>query len=395
MSKMIGVLLLWVILAVGQGLEIINIKPLQLEEKRNFRSPTISPDGRYLSFESIKDKDYWLFLYDIKANKVVKLGKTKDDQQHDQLGFTSMAYGNEVTNQLSWHWNRRKNRLYFDFIHSPMVGVFQLYRGAIRSGADIQTLANLDIASSLKFEKYAGLKIYNRIMYPILSNTSSKNHAPLVSLTIDRRLAVFNHAPNSGPNFLTTPPIQSADMTGKFSSSDRQILFMRDFNEKSDIGLIKRTGPSSWKKETILINSSYSDVSPEWCFDEKKFAYYSDYGHPKQFSIFIKYIDGGEAREVIRNVARNHGRQNGPAWVDDKGILFVRRDIKHNNPLMYYDLRSGKEKMIATNTASNEDVVVRQTAPDLYLVAFTARGEIKSKDDLIWTKIYLMKIKVQ
>lgn len=380
----------------GQGLQVQNIKQLKLEGKQNYRSVKFSPDGSFLSFEVIKGKNYSLYLYDLKSDTYVKIGKKEGSGRPSFMNMKSL-FGNEVTNQLSWFWNKKRNVLFFDFIHSPRSGFFQLYRGIIRQpGFDINTITHENIESSTMFEKYNGLQKFSRISYPSLSNpvyTKRKVRTPLVVMSIDKKLCVFNHTPNGPPKFITSPPIGSADLLGKFSPQNDQIVFVRDNYTKSDIGIVHRkANKKEWDTEEIIIQNMANNVSPEWAPGGKQFAFYSDNGHSKNFSIYIYDLASRQQSEVVKNVNRNHSRQIGPSWVDHAGFIYVKLDIDKKNPLMYFDLKSRTQTIIPTHTASNEDVNVLQVGEKEFLVAFTARGDYGTEDNLIWTKIYVMKI---
>lgn len=382
----------------GQKVTIADLRQLPLEARRNYRNVKISPDGQYLSYEVLIKKSYYLYLYDLETDEFVKIGEADEEKSSPDSKFEFLEFsfsGNEVTNQLTWFWHRKKSKLYLDFIHSPRVGYFHLYRSFIPlTNFKLNRFHNQKIEESNFFEKYQGLQDFTMISYPSFSN-GLWNRMPLVVMTVRKRLTLFNHAPNDPPEFLTEPSALYADIVGKFSPDDRQIVFARDRQDKCDIWLIQRQADGRWGKETKLIESSGIDVSPEWSPDGNKLAYYSDSGHPQENSIWIYDFQTGQKKEVIRNVKRNDERQKGPAWVDNKGIIFVRLNINQKDPLMYYDLETGKEWMIPTGTASNQDVDVLSMGDDYYQVAFTSRGDIDTEDDLVWTKIYVMKLMIQ
>ncbi len=400
LTRTLGYMLIGAVLLWGQQVKIVNLKQLPLPEtKKNYRNVKLSPDGKYLSFEMMEKESIHLYLYDLQKELAVKLGKEsrtkKSDDLFDIIDVQTLGK-NEVTNQLSWFYRRDKKRIYFDFIHSPRRGIFQLYRGFLRSGRDnLRRFANQPIDNSRMFEKYQGLENFSLISYPSYGHTLLRKKLPKVVLTIDKDLYLFAHQPYDPPTKITSPGLLYADIVGKFSPDDRSIVFSREGGDRCNIFRVDWTPEGGWGEPYPIVQSSGIDISPEWSADGSKIAYYSDEGHPRVFSIWLYDVATGKTRELIKNVRRNNDRHKGPNWVDSRGLLYLKISLSNRTPIMYYDLQTGQEIMLNTNTASNEDLDVLPRDNGEYLVAFTSRGDINTGDDLIWTKVYLMTIKIQ
>ncbi len=396
--------LLWVLMLIGVGflpaqqVKVLEIRQLPLHQKQLYQTVKLSPDGKYLSFEVLKGKSYYLYLYDLQKDQAVKLGQgegKKESGDFFDLVDVQTMRGTEVTNQLSWFYRRDKRRLYFDFIHSPRSGVFQLYRGFLRPGKDnLSRFENQPIDNSRMFEKYQGLQQFSMISYPSFGHTLYRRKLPRVVMTIDKELYVFAHQPNDAPVKVTDPGVFYADIVGKFSPDDRSIVFSREGGDRCHIFRVDWNGESGWGEPYPLIQSNGIDISPEWSSDGRKIAYYSDLAHPRNFSIWVFDVATGQKQEVVKNIRRNNDRHKGPNWIDNRGFLYVKVDLSNKNPIMYYDLQTGQEVMLKTNTAGNEDIDVLSLGNNQYLVAFTSRGDVNTGDDLIWTKLYVMKIAI-
>lgn len=402
MKKLLCIIIVLLISSAWAGkIEIASIEKLSLLGEKNYRNVRLSPNGRFLAFEILENKSYLQYIYDLQTKEYVKIGKPLDT---GNAGFLSGmgSRSTEITNQLTWGYNPIKKYLYFDLIHAPFPGAYQLFRSRINmKRVDLSVFGTTELLKNKYFKTYKNLEEY-RVTYPSSGyqmHGANKNIMWVV-LSLDKQLAVFDHSSIGKPTLLTEKNPRYGDLFGKFSHNDARIVFSRDYQTKCDIGLIEYLGEEKWSQPKMLVQTNYIDVSPEWSPDDRRIAYYSDKGHPKQFGIWIYDFTTGKTREVVSNVNRNDERHKGPNWLGNNGLIYVKRDITLKDPIAFMDLRDGTETILSTETASNQDISVvslgmTEMGDEEFLVAFTSRGDIGTRDDLIWTKIYIMKLRIQ
>ncbi|RMD87667.1 MAG: hypothetical protein D6813_13210 [Calditrichaeota bacterium] len=386
-------------LAHGQTLQIINneIHQVPLKKKQEYRTLSLSPDGRFLSFEALWNKNYFLYIYDIQSGQLVHIGEPYDSKTSSSESLfqpVRKLKGNQITNKLCW--TAYEDMILFDFIHSPRQGKFILYSSIIPTSErqPLSPFHNQKIEGSGIYESFFSENEYTYIDYPILSH-HPYNEAFLVALTVHNRIYLYLQGSGEKPIPITQPGNASADIGAKFSPDDRQIAFIRDSRDDSNIGLLTRTGKNwqQWKEE-ILVSSPYIETSPEWSEDGTMLAYYSDKDHSKEFSLWVYDFKTNSHKEIVRNIVRNSERHKGPNWVGNQGFIYVKLDLKENNPLYYTDLKRGYTTRIHTNKSGHQDIAIVKVGENRFRVAFTARGELQSEDNLIWTKVYYMDIQV-
>ncbi len=400
----------------AQNVKINNLRQLKLTGKYNYRNVILSPDGRFLSYVILNNKSYYQYIYDLEKDQSFKLGKPIDSSG-DFLEFGGFD-AQERTGELCWLYDKKYNELYFDFIHVVNMGKENLYTGRIRlKNHDLSVFQGKDIPENKVFMNYPKIEDqgFIQIFYPSFARTIDYRRGRptfYVVFTVDRRLVFFDHqkygmyqsifqtekSDKKSEEDYTRKEIYS-ELLPKFSPDDNYLVFIRDYKENSDILLASRKSRKGrfFNKDYVktIAGSPAIETSPEWSPDGAKIAYYSDQGHSQKYSIWLYNLKTGERMELVTNVNRNDSRNKGPQWVGNNGIIFVANDIKLKDPLIYYYIPTKKLFRLPTGTASNLDVSVVQIGNGVYRVAFTSRGSVESKDELIWTKIYVMDLTIE
>ncbi|APF19799.1 hypothetical protein Calab_0254 [Caldithrix abyssi DSM 13497] len=418
MKKMLFILIAFVFVSFvqAQKVSIKNFRKLELTGKYNYRNVLLSPDGRFLSYVILNNKNYYQYIYDLQKDQTIKLGKPISSSG-DFLQFGSVD-AQERTGELCWKYEKKYNELYFDFVHVVNMGKENLYTGVIKlNNPDLSWFQGKDIPENKSFMKYPKIEDagFIQIFYPSFARTVDYIRGrPIfyVAFTVDRRLVFFDHQVNGRYKSIfqikksdeekyddfTTKEIYT-ELVPKFSPDDNYLVFMRDYKENSDILLADRKGRKGrfFSRDNIstVAASSAIETSPEWSPDGTKIAYFSDKGHTQKYSIWIYDLRTGRNTELVSNVNLNDSRNKGPQWVGNSGLLYVANDIQLKDPLMYYHIPTQKAIQLPTGTASNLDISVVPIGNGTYRVAFTSRGSVENKDELIWTKIYVMDLTIE
>ncbi len=393
--KSLVLLFVFLVMGNGQTVEVVWKKALNVPPQKNCRIPKFSPDGRFISFEVRDNENAYLYLYEIATDTYVQLGKKDAGRRGGRFGLRSLL-STTFTGNITFWKDPEDGTLLFDFVHTPFFGQRYLYQADIGPNEGIQKFVNQPFSNSDIYYRFDNLASLQMVRNPAFTNGTVAD-IPWVAFSDRQNLYVFNHGEFDDPIQLTNPTGIWADMLPKFSPDDRTIAFIRDSRENTDIGLItlqKKGNRLAKKNEKLIIHGKSIDVSPEWSPNGLKIAYYSDEGHPRNFSIWIYDVVTGEKYPVVENVVPNSYRIQGPAWVGNTGIVFVRRDLKKGFPIFYYDIPRKKEVLVPTKTLNNLDVAVHPMQGNEYLMVFASGGATTGEEKFIWTKLFLAKIRI-
>ncbi len=386
------------LLGIGnaQSVHVVWKKALNVPPQKNCRIPQFSPDGRFITFEVRDNENAYLYLYEIASDKYVQLGEKHNRGGGGRFGLRS-TISTTFTGSATFWKDPEDGTLLLDFVHTPYFGQRYLYQTEIGPEEGIEKFRNQPFSNGELFYRFDNLTSLTMVRNPAFTN-GMLGDVPWVAFSDRQNLYVFNHGEYDNPVQLTNPSGIWADMIPKFSPDDRRIVFVRDSRENTDIGLLilsTKGGRVRKKDLRLIIHGNAIEVSPEWSPDGSKIAYYSDEGHPRNFSIWLYDVNTGEKQPIIENVVPNSYRIRGPAWAGNKGIIFVRRDIKKGFPIYYYDIRSKKEVRIPINTINNLDVAVWPLSSSEYLMVYASGGATTGEEKFIWTKLFLAKIRIE
>ncbi len=193
----------------------------------------------------------------------------------------------------------------------------------------------------------------------------------------------------------TEKPLQATAFQGstefrpRWSPTKSYLLFTRNRSEKGqDIGVvIDVTRPADTTK--MITDWTGDEIRPNWSPDGRRIAFYSNKGNKsdKVFDLWVIDINGENATKLADDVVVDD--HYGPQWTPDgQTLLYVKRDFKRNNPVMWVRTDGSATGRLDTGTQLNSDLTLTARGDQLML-AFKAQGQTGSSDKT-WERLYVV-----
>lgn len=357
----------------------------------NYVKPHWSPDARMLSFETLKDKQRRLFVYDAAkgvANEVVSAASASSSSAYLS---TSRGSSRAVANfDLTW---ARSGSGFFAYVGSGSQGYFGLYymdplqKGwgdfwAIVGGEPGDPYVALpDFHPQYDYLVYCqGKKIENEAdarleMYGIESLPKAKGEQ-----TKGQRLSDRQELPQLDPSF--SPAGNEIAFTG-IDRGNNDIY-------KAPINVIGSAGGSIRRVMPGQIVQLTRFPTPEgkasWSPDGRMIAFLSGQGENKnEWGLWVMNADGTNQRKLVNRVLD----EDVPEWhPDGEHLFFVRVLEEQQNPIQFINVKTKEQGTLSTDTALHTHLDI---TADGSQIAFCARGQRDDKN-LTWLKLYVAKL---
>ncbi len=193
----------------------------------------------------------------------------------------------------------------------------------------------------------------------------------------------------------TEKPLQATTFQGstefrpRWSPTKSYLLFTRARPEKGqDIGLvIDVTRPADTTK--MITAWTGDEIRPSWSPDGRRVAFYSNKGNKsdKVFDLWVIDISGENATKLADDIVVDD--HDGPQWMPDgQTVLYVKRDFKRNNPVMWVRTDGSARGRLNTGTQLNSDLSLMARGEQM-LLAFKALGQTGSSNKT-WERLYVV-----
>lgn len=169
------------------------------------------------------------------------------------------------------------------------------------------------------------------------------------------------------------------------------LLFTRSHSgaKGQDIGMVVDvTRPNETTK--MVTTWTGDEIRPSWAPDASRVAFYANKGNTndKEFDLYVVGIDGQNAKRLAKDVVVDEVL--GPAWSPDgSAVLFVKKDFKRDNPVMWARADGSASGVLDTGTQLNGDLALFGDATGRMRLAFKAQGQ-KGSTDKTWERLYLV-----
>lgn len=176
----------------------------------------------------------------------------------------------------------------------------------------------------------------------------------------------------------------------RWAPKKNYLLFTRSLsgNKGQDIGLVIDVTRAADTTQMIT-DWTGDEIRPSWSPDARRVAFYSNKGqqNDKIFDLWVIDINGQNATKLATDVVVDD--HFGPQWTPDgQTILFVQRDFKRDNPVMWTRQDGSAKGVLDTGTQLNGDLALRQNGEQLIL-AFKALGQ-RGSTNKTWERLYVV-----
>jgi len=181
----------------------------------------------------------------------------------------------------------------------------------------------------------------------------------------------------------------STEFRPRWSPTKGYLLFTRNRSEKGqDIGLvIDVTRPADTTK--MITDWTGDEIRPSWSPDGRRVAFYSNKGNKsdKVFDLWVIDINGENAAKLADDIVVDD--HDGPQWTPDgQTVLYVKRDFKRNNPVMWVRTDGSVKGKLKTGTQLNSDLSLVARG-DTLMLAFKALGQTGSNNKT-WERLFVV-----
>lgn len=352
------------ILQASQGVKLIEVKPLtQGTAQENEANLSWSADGAYLGFEVTTSKHRRIMLKDLTGNFSREL-RLLPKVRHTFLNGMVVPSAHSYNAGLSWSHVSRQ----FVFMSNGNSGSYNLYLGGI-------TEKESPLSKSLTKDGYATWNPREPEI-AFVSGRSGSGDIYVLGLNSQnpKRLSYSNEV----------------DIFPDWAESGKAVVYSSGDAFFHNLKIVKKTDDGGWQKPTMLTNWSRDDLRPKVSPNGRYVAFYAnqDVGdelEERKWNIHVvKLVPGKTYREhelknsvVARDVVID--LNTGPAWTpDSRRIFYVRKNPGKFNPIYSYDLETGLDQLLPTNTKMNRDLLMSS----LGVLSFRAQVGV-------WDRVYL------
>lgn len=320
------------------------------EQPGNCFNPTLSPDGKRLSYEVnyFDRRTIELYVRELPggADKQVKPLKSA---AMDLGSFGATGGGDLVTYELAWSPNRAGQYL---FSSSGGDKNFDIYdaRGGVLAGHPAAE----------------GQPTYNSDGTLIVFTSARTGEGDLYLMDVRnpaspqlKQLSAFK----DGPEWYAT-----------FAPNSNRLAFVRHTPSDGD-HLYIMPDPLSPNKVEQLTSWAAISTKPSWSPDGTKIAFYSNRDNKDRYDLYVMDArKGATPVKLLDGVIPNERR--GPAWTPDgKALLQVIDRPADFSPILVVSAsQPGVNKVLPTGTQNNGDVFVVKVANGPTLVTFVSQG---------------------
>jgi len=367
----------------------------------NHYRPRWSPDGQWLSFELIDENSLRAFVIKPGTDIIFECqGKQRGSYSGGLDIFQSASNRKAAITRISWARQLFNKTAMFCFTDDGALYKSFAYEA---SGTPAVSPAGEYIPAN----KMGDVGRYNGVIIPEMGYTPSRGQPPVLFTDNDTGV-LFAIYETQKPMQLTfkKPDDKFTDAVGKFRPLDnRSIVFVRAFEGNSDIYLIEDVTRPAESIKPLTQWPKSDEVAPSWSPDGKMIAFYSNYAEnaegKKSFDLYL--LDPASKKPpamIARSVRPDNIEEmagppyQGPQWMGNDVIIYVKDDKPTKDPLMYIKVSTGETDVLPVGTIINDSPSICDMGDGTYYLAYTTFG--KSTADLsrpdITNKIYYAKM---
>ncbi len=331
----------------------------------NCFNPVISPDGTRVAYEVnyFERRIVELYIYDTRSKSTKQIRARQAGSSILNKKFNISPGGRQVTYELAWSPTRPD--LYV-FASTGQDENFELY---LPAGG---TLAPDPAADGMAAWSADGERI---------AFTSARSG--------DGDLYLIDINQTDQPPRQLTRWQDSTEWYPAWHPSKQTLAFVRHHARGGDNIYLLTDLQAPQTSLAALTSWSSIQTRPSWSPDGTRIAFYSNHEEKERYDLYVMDAKkGASPRLLLKGVILNERR--GPTWTPDgNGLIIVRDDPEHFNPIRLLDVANPKRsKVLETGTQNNSDTHLVVTADGTILLAFTAQGRI-GDDVKTFRRVYI------
>lgn len=329
----------------SEHLKLIEVKRLtSAPTEFNEANLSWSADGVYLGYEIDTEGTKKIMLKDLIGGFSKDLFVTPSKPNNFLDG---MVVKSAHSYNAGLRWSHDSTR--FAFMSNGGIGEYNIYVGAI--GA-----REMPVASGPTKDGYATWSpASNEIAF--VSSRTGRGDIYLIELG-EKSVSRLSFS-------------DAVDIFPEWSPDGRSIVYSSGDALDHDLFVVRRAETGDTFAEPMALTKwPRDDLRPTVSPDGSLVAFYADSGTPpangdRTWNIHVLPLSGNRTYTnkdmpstiVARNVVID--LNTGPAWSpDSRKIFYVKHDSTGTNPIAGYDLYSGKNYILATNTRMNRDILM-------------------------------------
>jgi|GEM_PF-2256950 len=357
----------------------------------NYVKPHWSPEARMLSFETLKDQQRRLFVYDAAKGAANEVVSTASSSSSSPFLPGSRRSSRAVANfDLTW---ARSGSGFFAYVGSGSQGYFGLYyMDPLQKGwGDFWAIVGGEpgdpyVALPDFHPKYDYLVYCQGEMIESEADARLEMHG-LESLpklkgkqTRGQRLSNRQELPQLDPSF--SPAGSEIVFTGIDRGNNDIYKTSINVTGNAD-GSVRRVAPGQIVQ---LTRFPTPEGKATWSPDGRLIAFLSGQGENKnEWGLWVMNADGTNQRKLVNRVLD----EDAPEWhPDGEHLFFVRILEEEQNPIQFVNVKTNELGTLLADTALHTHLDI---SADGSQIAFCARGQRDDKN-LTWLKLYVAKL---
>jgi len=326
-------------------MQLIEVKRLNSADAAiNEANLSWSADGVYLSFEAVDGNKRQIKVTSLAGDYSKELVMVPAGRADFLDGIVARAI-QSYNAGLSWSHDSAR----YAFMSNGGVGEYNIYVGAIGE-------ESLPIANSTEKDGYPTWSPTNNEMAFVSARTGNGD------------IYLADLAGRQSLKRLTTS--DDVDIFPTWFPNGRALVFSSGDAQRHDILVVHRSAAGAWSEPQKVTDWEQDDLRPSISPDGKLIAFYATDDRRQQsegpiWNIHVvPYIKGRtySRRELARTVVAKDvvvDLNTGPAWTpDSRKIFYVKNDPVKFNPILGYDLFTGRSYVFDTDTKMNRDILV-------------------------------------